>query len=77
MQGRELTWTQPYVGVQHLEGLPRGWQVTVENRGSFSDAYVLAPGHGFTPMAEQTFNNVQAARVWAEQQARLLAGKEA
>lgn len=73
----DATWTQPYCGVQHLNGLPRGWQISVQDYETFANVFVLGPGGGFTSLAEADCDDVQAARVWGERQAQLLIGKGA
>lgn len=68
------TWTKPYFGVQHLNGLPRGWQVTVsEYSPGFAQCWVRPEGAGF---GGQTTNHesAAAARHHGERQVGLLLG---
>lgn len=63
-----MSWTTPYHGVQHLNGLKKGWQVTVVARCSFAEAYVLPPGT-FTTCDQRSFDTAAEACVWAERRA--------
>jgi hypothetical protein len=83
-----FTWSRPHHGVQHLSGnraldggggLRRTHQITVEDRGSFSDVSVLhlTSAHPFTAVAEETFRgngHAERARAWGVAQAKMLDG---
>lgn len=38
----KLDWTAPHHGVEHLLGLPTGFQISLEVRGNLADVYLLA-----------------------------------
>jgi hypothetical protein len=67
-----LLWTAPYCGVQHLTGHPeltdRTYQVTLTDRGSFADWYILAlhGNHPFNSLREGIGTDVVAAKQQAE-----------
>lgn len=69
-----MNWSKPYYGVAHLLDVERGrGYVTVDERKSFTEAYVLRSG-SFTPIAEIVFYGPDAtdkARAWAEEKARM------
>lgn len=69
-----MTWTNPYYGVQHLNGMKPGVFATVSDHDSFAKAYILnlKSGNGFTPIAECEFSTAAEARAWIEQQAKQL-----
>lgn len=61
------TWTNPYCGLQHMNGLKRGCQISVQEYSeSHATAYVLLPGGGFTSAAEGSFDSADSARTWGE-----------
>jgi hypothetical protein len=64
-----MTWSPPFHGVQHLDGLKRGFQVTVEDRETWAVAYAL---EGLRTLAESDHDTVAQAREWGEERARLL-----
>ena len=63
-----MTWTKPYYGVQHLDGVSKAYQLTVTDHGSFSIGYVLHRHSDtpFTAVAEETFKTAAEARAWCE-----------
>lgn len=66
-------WTQPYCGVQHLEGLKPGYQVTATHWGDWSEVFILVPGGGFRAARQETRHGdgaSVAALVLGEQMAR-------
>ena len=71
------TWTKPYYGVQHLDGLIRGIrQVTLtdygpraDGSGNFVEVWALGPA-GFTPIWEETASTVTEAQAKGETYAR-------
>ncbi len=64
-----MSWTPPFYGVQHLEHLPKGHQITLVKYDTFVEAYHLF--NSFTPIAEDDFETVDEAMRWGEQQASL------
>ncbi|MCG8275376.1 hypothetical protein [Stenotrophomonas sp. NLF4-10] len=61
-------WTKPYHGVQHLNGLRAGFQITVYDRDGFAECLVFLPGHGFN--AKRTHHaDAAEARAHGEKQA--------
>lgn len=60
----KLEWTEPHEGVQHLKGLPAGWQITVEDRGSYAVVYELhlRGSKPFTALREESTAMVEQAR---------------
>ena len=61
-----MTWTKPYYGVQHLNGLTRGIrQITVEDRETSASVWALGP-QGFQPIWEEQCNTAADARVKGE-----------
>jgi len=67
-------WTSPYCGVQHLLDLPKGYQITMEDHGAFTSAYVLnlQSTSRFTPTKEASFPTILEAAEWAEKQAEAI-----
>lgn len=64
-------WSIPLHGVQHLDGLRKGFQITVEAYASFALTLVFLPGHGFD--ARRTMHaDASAARIYGETQANEL-----
>lgn len=67
------TWTRPYFGVQHLKGLPTGYQITVEDCGEgYFECYVLFTPSGFLPVHSAVRKSREKARAWGERKAREL-----
>jgi len=65
-----MSWTKPYYGVQHLNGLIRGIrQITLTDYGSFVEVWALGPS-GFTPIWEEQASTVTEAQEKAESYAR-------
>lgn len=64
-------WTKPYFGVQHLDGLRRGWQITVTDRESFAECWVRPEGAGFNGHTTQ-HDSADLARQYGEQQAHVM-----
>lgn len=64
-----MSWSEPFYGVQHLDGVRKGFQVTVEDRDTWSEAWVV---EGLRTLAESSHDTPEQARTWAEGQARLL-----
>lgn len=62
-------WSKPYHGVQHLDGVKPGWQVTVEDHFSWAEVYVL---QGLHSVSESQHATAATARVWGEEQAKRL-----
>jgi len=62
------TWTTPFHGVQHLNGLRQGFQITVEDLGACALTKVFLPGHNFNAR-QTTHDGVDAARAFGESQA--------
>lgn len=70
------TWSAPFHGVSHLEGLRPGFQVTVCDYDVMAECQVFTPGNGFSanvskhPTAQQAMAaGVQAAdslNAWAD-----------
>jgi hypothetical protein len=69
LKKEETMWSKPYYGVQHLEGTRRFFQVTACDYGAFTEVYVLAPGSGFTAVAQTSFPTAEEARAWGEKMA--------
>jgi len=44
-------WSKSLGTQYHLDGLKRGFQVTVSDRGSFAELLVFTPGNGFNAQA--------------------------
>jgi len=65
-----MIWTKPYCGVQHLDDLPHGWQISLEDHGTFTHVYVLHGG--FSAKAEADFPTVAEAMQWGEMKARAI-----
>lgn len=61
-------WTKPYHGVQHLNGLRSGFQITVNDRDGFAECLVFLPGHGFNAKSTQHADAAEA-RAYGEKQA--------
>lgn len=66
-----MIWTKPYYGVQHLTPLPPGWQITAEDWGDWAACWVKPPGT-FKTSQERSFVSIHAARIWGEEQAKML-----
>lgn len=71
MQQQPQNWTAPFHGVQHLNGLRRGFQITVADLGSVAQCKVFVPGHGFKAKTSN-HADVTAAREHGANQAREL-----
>ncbi len=73
----EASWTKPFYGVQHLEGLPNAFLVTVTDRGEWADvaALSLRGDKPFTPVFEQACDTAEEARHAGERFGRMLLGK--
>lgn len=65
------TWSAPYYGVQHLEGVKRGYQFTVEDRGAWAESLAFLPGRGFSA-DRMAHKNVALARSHAEHVAKAM-----
>lgn len=63
------TWTKPYYGVTHLNGLKVGWQITATEFLLTATVYVKPPGT-FTSQDDATFMTIESAKEWGEQKAR-------
>ncbi len=63
------TWSKPYCGIQHLDGLVPGWQASVEEHPGWSGAYVL---HRTRTASISRHPTVKKARAWAEAEAQRL-----
>lgn len=69
---KQIEWSKPYYGVQHLEGLHRGWQITVTERTpDFAECWVRPEGAGFNGHTT-SHDSIEEARAHGEQQARLM-----
>lgn len=68
---KRAKWTTPFHGVQHLDGLARGYQITVTDRESFADCSVFVPGSGFNAKVSQ-HADAATARAHGEAQADAL-----
>lgn len=68
MDTTKATWSKPYYGVQHLDGLRNGFQVTVTDRGSIAECSVFLPGHQFRATTS-VHPDAAAARIHGESQA--------
>jgi hypothetical protein len=64
-------WTNPFYGVQHLNGLRRGFQITVADLGSVAECKVFLPGHGFNAKVS-VHEDAASARAHGERQAHEL-----
>ena len=71
-----FTWTEPYYGVQHIDGLPKalGAQIDVQDYGHYAVVTLLRPRQSFTPVREHICGTCDAARQLGEQWARLEMG---
>jgi hypothetical protein len=70
---KRFSWTRPWHGVQHLLGVPKPYQVSVTDYGSFADAIVINLHHNpFTTGKEFAARDAVEARRWAEKQAEKL-----
>lgn len=66
-----MSWTNPYFGVSHLNGVRREFQITVNDYGSFALLHVFTPGRGFS--AKETHHeNAGTAMSAGEAEARAL-----
>ncbi len=63
------TWSKPYCGIQHLDGVAPGWQVSVEEGPGWSEAYVL---HRTRTVSISRHPTIKKARAWAEAEAQRL-----
>jgi len=67
-----MTWTKPYYGVSHLNGLQGGIrQITLTDRGPFVEVWALGP-QGFTPIWEEQASTVTEAQAKGEAYARMM-----
>ncbi len=71
----KLNWSKAFHGVQHAENLPKGHQITIEDRSDISgDDWATAcrlnlhGNHPFTSAAEYS-GTLAGAFIWAEKQA--------
>ncbi len=67
-------WSKPYYGVQHLLGVPRSHQITVNDYGTFSEVYMLHL-HGMTPFTDvrrEQYDTPEQARKAGESWATIL-----
>lgn len=64
-------WTNPFYGVQHLNGLRHGFQITVTDFGSVATCKVFLPDHGFNAKVS-VHEDVASARAHGERQAHEL-----
>jgi len=64
-------WTEAYYGITHLNGMKRGFQVTVRDYGSFAECLVFTPGSGFNS-AKTKHDSVADAKAYGEAQAAAL-----
>jgi hypothetical protein len=65
-----MSWTKPYCGVQHLNGVMRGLrQVTATDHGTFSEVWALG-ADGFTPIWEERTSTIEEALTKGESYAR-------
>lgn len=65
-----ITWTTPHHGVSHITSVPRSHQITMNDYGWFSSAYLLdlRSAHPYTPVKEITGKQQEvkeAAESWA------------
>lgn len=67
----EPNWTAPFYGVQHLNGLRRGFQITITDLGTIVECKVFLPGHCFNATVS-THPSTALAREHGERQAREL-----
>lgn len=59
----EFEWTAPYFGHEHMQGLPRGYRLTVIDYGN----YVIFQGSNpLHQLQDKTFSTVAAAKTYAE-----------
>lgn len=65
---RKALWTKPYYGVQHLNNAPHRTQITVVDRGSFAEVYMLDRDsyRAFTPVKEAHCATAAEARTIGE-----------
>ncbi len=75
-----MNWTKPYFGVQHLQCLPKRWQITVADYNTFAEVTVfdLNSDKPFSSAVTKDFFGsfpklpIEEARAWAEERARAL-----
>ena len=65
-------WSKPYYGIQHLEDLKVGFQITVTNRGLFAECDVKIPGLGWE--GDKMFDTTAEAIAYGESRATNVAG---
>ena len=67
---KTIDWSPPYHGVSHITNVPRSHQITMNDYGWFSSAYMLdlRSAHPYTPVKEITGRQQDvkaAAEAWA------------
>lgn len=68
---KQAKWTTPFHGVQHLDGLVRGYQITVTDRELFAECSVFVLGGGFNAKVSK-HADAATARAHGEAQADAL-----
>lgn len=66
-----MSWSDSYHGVQHRLGIPKRYQATVEDHGTFVDAYILdlQSEQPFSkPLAEIQLDDSAPARDWVDKE---------
>lgn len=63
----QLTWSEPFYMLTHLEGMKPGAQATcIEYANGCASAFVKLPSDGCTPSHSETFPSAAEARAWCE-----------
>lgn len=69
------SWSRPYYGVQHFNGIPRAYQITVNDLGTCAEVYLLdwtKRLQGFTAQRQKTLATAEEARAVGEKWAKEL-----